>query len=498
MKRFGVRISLLDDAAFTERAGTVGGPKGLDYIPGGALLGVAARQLYSTLSKEEAWRVFHSGDVRFGCALPGANGDPTYPMPLSWYRAKDGPDDEANVVSEAVWNCVVHDPLASDVQLKQVKREYVSTDGRLVHTKLPLNMMTAIDSETRRASEGQLFGYQMIPEGTELVATVEADDSVGDATWSQLKRAFDGEIRVGHSRSALGGALATVFDDPPRTAHGDTRAKDLVLWLLSDLAALTPHGVATVQPRPEWLGLPAGKLDLSRSFMRFRRYSPWNAKRGGYDLERLVVSQGSVLVFQLDSLPDASLVPLLERGLGLYRQCGLGRVWANPSLLEGVQPLFETQPARTAQDSSSAAAKDTATPDLVLWLEEKTRGSASREQRDKTAEQFAKTLADAYKAARALKALPKPAPMGPSPSQWGTVFQVTRDGRGLWPAQLFDGPDAVCKAISKGWKDEVAPSRTFAQWFHEQIKGIAPEDWRTLQGVVRRALDVAGEEHGDR
>jgi CRISPR-associated protein Csx10 len=496
VKRFGVKISLLDDAAFTERAGTVGAPKGLDYIPGGALLGVAARQLYSTLPQREAWRVFHSGEVRFGCALPSVNGDPTYPMPLSWHREKNGlHKKDGHVDPDAVWNFSVQDPLASDVQSQQVRGGYVAIDGHLTEIELPLNMMTAINFETERAADGQLFGYQMIPEGTQLISTIEADDTIEDATWSSLKSAFEGEIRLGRSRSALGSACATVLDDPHRLAHGDIKGNDLFLLLLSDLAALTFDGIATVQPRLEWLGLPAGTLDLQRSFMRFRRYSPWNAKRGMCDLERLVISQGSVLVFQFDSPPDASVLPQLERGLGLYRQCGLGRVWANPSILKGVQPVFEAQTAHAASESLPASRKaDAKKPDLVLWLEEKTSGGALRGGREKVAETFAIALTEAYKAARSLKALPKPAPIGPSASQWGSVFQVTRDGRGNWPTQLFEGPNAVCKETSKGWKDEVAPSRKFVNWFREHIQGIAPEDWRTLQSIVRRAIDIAGKE----
>lgn len=502
MKRFGVEISLLDDAAFTDRAGTIGGPKGLDYIPGGALLGVAARQLYSTLSQKEAWRVFHSGEVRFGCAVPSMDGAATYPMPLSWHEEKNRSTRQSGHLDCAgVWNGLVRDLSRSSAQLKQLRGGYVAANGRLTDVKLQLNMMTAIDPGTRRAAEAQLFGYQMIPEGTRFIASIEADDSIGEATWLSLREVFDGEIRVGHSRSALGTARASVFDDPPRIPHGDTASKEIVLWLLSDLATLTPDGVATLQPRAEWLGLPPGELDVQRSFMRFRRYSPWNAKRGGYDLERLVISQGSVLVYQLESLPKDSLTQQIERGLGLYRQCGLGRVWANPALLHDEQPVFDAVTVRTAHKSGERTISEVPNkPDLVLWLEERTLTSASVRTRDLAADEFARAIENAYKSARALKALPKPAPVGPSPSQWGSVFQVARDGRGGWPDQLFDGLNAICTNKSKGWSDEITPSRTFGDWFRTELtnKNIADDDWRTLQSVVRRALDVAGKEYEGR
>lgn len=502
MKRFGVEISLLDDAAFTDRTGTIGGPKGLDYIPGGALLGVAARQLYSTLSQQEAWSVFHSGEVRFGCALPSINGDSTYPMPLSWHMEKNrSPKRTGHVDSAGVSNGLIRDFSRSSVQMKQLRGGYVAADGRLTDVELQLNMMTAIDSKSRRAAEAQLFGYQMIPEGTRLIASIEADDSIAEATWSALRKVFHGEIRVGHSRSALGSARAAVIDDPASLAHGDTRSRELVLWLQSDLAALTPEGVATWQPRSEWLGLPPGTLDQQRSFMRFRRYSPWNAKRGGYDLERLVISQGSVLVYQLEALPEVSLTPLIERGLGLYRQCGLGRVWANPALLNSKIPVFNALPGQTTHKAAERTTSEVPKkPDLVQWLEDKTIIGASRRTRERLTDKFAQALENAYGTARALKALPKSTPVGPSPSQWGTVFQVARDAHDGFSSKLFVGANAVCDIKSKGWSDEVEPSRTFAEWFSSQLtkENIADDDWRTLQSVVRRALEVAGKEYEGR
>jgi hypothetical protein len=502
MKRFGVTISLLDDAAFTERAGTVGNPRGLDYIPGGALLGVAARELYPTLSQHEAWQVFHSGEVRFGCALPAGNGARTFPAPLSWHIEKNATyKKDGRVDSSRLRNGATRDSLLSDVQLKQVRGGYITSDGRLTEIALPLHMMTAIDSVTRRAAEGQLFGYQMIPEGTELLASVEADESIPEKTWSALKKVFSGEIRLGHSRSALGGARAAIVDDLPDVSHGDTTTTRLVLWLLSDLASLTPEGVATTQPRSEWLGLPPGTLDLHHTFLRVRRYSPWNGHRGRYDLERLVIGQGSVLVYELASPPTESLVPLLERGLGLYRQCGLGRVWANSRLLDGPEPVFDEQSRQTAAESGKLVARDDADQsDLVLWLEGKSRGRLAKSNRDATAETFANSIQEAYSRARALKALPRPPPIGPSPSQWGTVFQVARDGQGSIAAQLFHEPNAICRAESKGWSEEVSPSRPFVNWFRDELReqGIADTDWRTLQIVVRRALDIARKEHETR
>src|SRR5579885_854668 len=66
MKRKVLRLTLLDDVALSERAASAGPHLGLDYIPGATLLGAAARRLYDSLSRDDAFLAFHSGKVRFG------------------------------------------------------------------------------------------------------------------------------------------------------------------------------------------------------------------------------------------------------------------------------------------------------------------------------------------------------------------------------------------------------------------------------------------------
>ena len=61
-------IQLKQPLIVSQQAATAGQHQSLDYIPGSAILGMVASQLYAQLTPEEALQVFHSGAVRFSDA----------------------------------------------------------------------------------------------------------------------------------------------------------------------------------------------------------------------------------------------------------------------------------------------------------------------------------------------------------------------------------------------------------------------------------------------
>ncbi len=89
MKSIEYVIILKEPCVFSERNASEGAHRGLDYVPGSALLGAVASRLYSKLDVNESFKLFHSGHVRFGNAYPvNKQGRCTYPLPLSWVRQK--------------------------------------------------------------------------------------------------------------------------------------------------------------------------------------------------------------------------------------------------------------------------------------------------------------------------------------------------------------------------------------------------------------------------
>ncbi|HQK26179.1 MAG TPA: hypothetical protein PK393_11725, partial [Synergistaceae bacterium] len=99
-------------------------------------------------------------------------------------------------------------------------------------------------------------------------------------------------------------------------------------------------GVPTLLPRGEDLGVEGGTLNLERSFLRQRRYTPWNAFFNGRMAERQVLCKGSVLCFTIPDLVDpAALQRTLEGGVGCHREEGLGQILVNPPWVLSPPPL---------------------------------------------------------------------------------------------------------------------------------------------------------------
>lgn len=484
-------ITLREDAVFSERAATVGGHRGLDYIPGSALLGAAAGRLYGQLSADEAWLLFHSGKVRFGNGLPLHGKLPTYPVPLAWHKPKGSKstDAEKRLQADEVKNFCRVDPASLATQHEQLRHTYLATDGTLHEVEKRHEMRTALSQGQRRAEEGQLFGYVAIPAGNRFRARLEADPDVPEHLLQKLLDVLTAGIFLGRSRAAEYGRSTVTPGRLQPLEHGKVEDR-LTLWLLSDLAALTDQGQPTTQPLPQWLGLPAGRLVPESSFIMTRRYSPWNAYRKGYDIERIVITQGSVLTYALDTPFTDAHLRQLHQGLGLYREAGLGQVWANPPLLDGPQPLFAM--AMPASDSENLPKTPAPAHPLITWLEQRVQRAKGQQDIRKQGEQFAAKLRKAYDAARNYAGRPAHLPIGPSPSQWGSVLEYVRDKRS---EELFDKNNGAVKEAMEGWSDLTLAGdamKSFAAWFMERAKTDNP---RLLQEYAHQGKEVARECH---
>ena len=107
----------------------------------------------------------------------------------------------------------------------------------------------------------------------------------------------------------------------------------MTLFLVSDLA-LEKNGRPVLTPQGDDIGLPGASIDLTRSFLRTRRYTPWNAYHNTRMTERQVICHGSVLTFT-GVTPDKveEWRKAFSQGLGLYRQEGLGSILVNPAFV---------------------------------------------------------------------------------------------------------------------------------------------------------------------
>jgi hypothetical protein len=512
MRQLNLKLTLREDLVATDGAATEGGHAGLDYLPGLLLLGAAAARLYADpdLSRADAYRLFHSGEVRFGDALPLVDDHPGWPMPLCWHEAKGEPAEaDGQLVPGKVRNLQFGRFPDAGVQPKQLRADHVRADGRRLKVERSLRMKTAIDPRTGRVAEAQLFGYESIHAGWVFAARIQATGTLPNKLWKRLTEALtqDGELLLGRSRSAEYGRVQveSLTDGCSLEPMTDPQtSRQLTLWCLSDLALLDDWGQETLTPEPKALGLSRGAIDWDRTFLRFRRYAVWNAYRNGFDLERQVIQRGSVIALTLadsEAPWTADERAGLAAGVGLYREAGLGWLVPDPLLLGRAEPEFA--PAFKPKEGQETPPLRPAHSDLLDWLEAGTKGATDRSTAEGTARGFRDALKERYRLARAFAGVPDTLPIGPSPAQWGTVYEAARtaDSQQLdqLKGKLFGGTNPICKPVGEGWQDQFRDDRgvrSFFAWFSSQFDGTPQPTVAAIRFFSREALRVAQGVHG--
>lgn len=358
-------IELLSDVIVSLSAATTGGHDSLDYLPGSALLGAAAARLFAQPGFGP--EVFLSGKVRFGDGLPLApDGCLGRPVPLNCQFIKQhGP------VGKPI-NGLTDTDAAETERKKNKQQAQQLRAGHLTHCGMRFDrdgdylLKTALDrGKFGRAKDRQLFEYATLAAGSRFRAAIRWDSA--DATLAnkvgEIVRALTGpDVRFGRSRSAqFGQAQITVAlhpGDEPQSLNDGVAADEagapkhpLHFYLASDLG-LAGAGGARLVPEPGDFGLTHDwQFRADRSFVRTRRYSPWNAFHNSRLTERQVNTRGSVLTFARADDQQASPAELqtvsgrLAMGIGEHREEGLGWVMLNPDFVLNLPEL--KKPSRT-------------------------------------------------------------------------------------------------------------------------------------------------------
>ena len=477
-------ITLLEDIVVSRRAATLGGHESLDYIPGQALLGACATRLYQDLSGcgDLAYRVFHSGQVRFGNGLPlDPDGLIGWPMPLSLHCLKDEAQSLGDPMdAERIYNSPCRET-PKGKQPKQLRDGYLSPTGSRISPERALRMKTAISpfgtKTAGRAAEAQLFGYQALARGQRFAGWVcaedagatGADDGIDAARFEQVTSALDGELLLGRSRSAEYGRARLQWHElaPPWL---DADGTEITLWLIADMALVDDNGQPTLEPSPAHLGLGhlGGGIDWPGTFLRHRTHATWNGARRMPDLDRTLIQQGSIIRLRLERPLDDQAKRLLRAGLGLYREAGLGQVLLNPPFLADATPCFSKLPTLRVIPRAQAAAQSLDTevarkdPPLVRWLLDRHGQRSGRDQAEQIARKLQADYADAVDRARRELGLPKDIPFGPSKAQWGSVMEAASQVASAddLHQRLFLGTNkagAVVKPDAEGWQERLLP-----------------------------------------
>lgn len=469
MRSKRIIITLQQPLVASLQAASAGAHQSLDFIPGATLLGHAAARLYPQLAPAEAWAIFHSGHVRFGDALPLAKHAPTAPMPLAWHGIKGEKitGDDGRLIAGRIHNAV-YPTQDTGRQPQQLRNGYISQDGAHISVRRQQTLKTAIDPNTGMAAESQLFGYEALDAGQRFSARICADACIDEALWLRLLDALGSSARLGRSRSAQFGLVHLQLEDDLLPETKPSVGNTLLLWLLSDLA-LECDGQPCLQPHAPVMGLPEGvEWDPSRSFLRQRSYSPYNAYRRSYDPQRQVIARGSVLVYDTKGHTlDTQAVHRLQSGVGLHVEAGLGHVVVNSPLLADAEPRFapldHTQHADTSRPK---AGTPSALGNALRARARRLSGTGADIRADKIYRQWLKQLDQAYH----YNTFCEP----PGRTQWGGLKGLASDLRTdveRLQRELLDNEKGPLRARS-GWGTRygIGPEQTLGHWLQAQLK----------------------------
>jgi len=412
-----IDLELLDDAVFSQTSATTGGHRTLDHAPGSALLGAVASVLFQNDALKTAEALARQ-QIRFTPAYPVEDAVRSLPLPLAWHHEKgqSWKDRETHYIFPGTLHNLAA-ILPGSRQMEQLREDlFLPAVGRVIALKPTYRLKTAVSTDPAQyetAKEGQLFGYQAMPAGTRLRGRVEfTGDHAAELAEATVKALHGQIIRLGRSRGTEYGrakcqlSKAPAGQDPVLPAE----ARSVTLYAESDLALVDENGFPKLEPSAADFNLPGGwKLVPEKSFLRFRRYALWNAKRHGPDLERQVIAKGSVLVFQGD-FPSPK--PILTR-VGIGWAEGLGCIQVNPDFLRGERPVFDTPSPQASEPVAAAPGyneSDFLTQFIQARYREKQLEVDAAGQARKWADKWRRTGSEILK----------------RPSQWGRLHDAAR------------------------------------------------------------------------
>lgn len=448
-------LTTIDPIVISQNTATTMNHKGLDYIPGSALLGVVASSLYSQIDDDESWDIFHSGQVQFGPCYPIIDQQLCLPTPSSWHFNKlTTPIINSQYQAAEISN---HASISFErdkrTQYKQCRDGYVNAEGKVAEVRRNIVTKTAIDRTKGTVKESQLFSYSYIEPGQTFIGWVYCET---EQQKQHITTHLFGEKHIGRSKNSEFGRVeikqqSTLSDVQPSYTNDE-----LTLWCLSDSQCIDHLGLPTLTPcLAELIYGAQGELDYNRSFIRYGSASRFNQTRGGLDSEQTLIAKGSILVFKNVSISEKQLLTLANKGIGINRQQGLGWVYVNPDWASSSTLTEKLFSAKTIDIHLNTKLPTSANPcsALTQWVAAKLNKQQVVQTQRKDAQQLAASVVSAYENARNYNHIADSHIAGPTRSQWGRVKEVLRHDVEHWLVALFMDEHAICKPKNDklGW-----------------------------------------------
>jgi len=317
MKELVFQVEFLSDIVLPASSNNEGNIEQLDFIPGSNFLGmVAANGVYEKF--EESFKVFHSGDVKFGDATLLKDDKPTYKMPLSYFHEK--------LDDKELFNHHHIKDFSKFKQLKQKRSGYITVDKELVELEYNYSQKSAYDKEKRRSKDSSMYGYSAIPKGTKWQFSIKYD-KLSNNDLDFIKK-LEGTQRLGKSKSAQYGLVnITKPQEKEFEININKHNGEVVLYTNSRLALIDEYGNPTYDLKYLFKGLEDTNIDYTKSQIKTSTFTPYNSARETKDYERVCINKGSVIV--LKELSNISI----PNFVGAYQSEGFGEILINPSFL---------------------------------------------------------------------------------------------------------------------------------------------------------------------
>ena len=392
------KCRFLSDVVLPASSNTQGNIALNDFIAGSNFLGIVAKE-YERFGRD-AFRVFHSGDVRFGDGHILINEKPSYKVPLSFHRLKVGEgffnrvhltqEDEKKLRNE-------------QKQLKQMRNSYINEDLKFLELSYNYTQKSSYDKELRRSKDEGMYGYSALKSGTEWLFKVTYKD---DSLVKTVESVLLGKQHLGKSKSAQYGQVEiTPYNHQPKESFFMPKDDVTYIYVNSRLALLDEDGYPTAVPTIENLGLSSGEIVWEKTYIRTATYTPYNYKRATQEYTRIFIEKGSVITVK-------GTHNISKNTLGAFVSEGFGDILINPAFLKDIHPALKKYEKQERKQNSQGFI----TTPLLAYLKNK---ADLEEQKFAVAQH----VQDVYK--NFIK---------PSKSQWGqirTFASIAKDAQDL-------------------------------------------------------------------
>jgi len=349
MVKIFYEVEFLSDVVLPASSNNEGNIEQLDFIPGSNFLGMVAAK-YDKF--EDSFKVFHSGDVKFGNATLLQESQQTYKMPLSYFHKKL---DSKTLYNHHLLN---ENEFKEFGQLKQKRAGYITKDYKYAEIEYNYSQKSAYDKKNRRSLDSSMFGYSAIKSGTTWQFSITYNENISPKDLELLQENMIGKKRLGKSKSAEYG-LVNITKKGTEESIEDTNSKETIIYLRSRVSLVDASGNPTVELHYLFDGLSKENIDYEKTQIKTSYFTPYNAKRQRKDYERVCINSGSVIV--LKNI-DKNRVP---KYVGAYQNEGFGEIILNPLFLTKKEFSLEIK-----EDKDEANENVAITSDLAKFLQQ--------------------------------------------------------------------------------------------------------------------------------